>query len=329
MLRGGFYSDWSSATLAHRAQLVEELTALVDAAQDPARQFAAYVVELDVALELAQFGRAQTALGRITTLAAELGPLVSWFAAYYAASWAVLHGELAAGEQLTERALRLGQEASQPDALLVHAIQLLPIRIFQGRGQEIITTLEQTADAHRGMPALRAFLAVAYCWLDRQVDAAAIVEEAARDDFEHIPWDTSRMTGLVLYGEAAARAGVKDAAATLYGLLEPWAEQFVVTGPSGWGHTRMYLGMLAATLDRHEAADEHFSLACDLHESNGLALFAALSRLHWAEALAARGEHARALEHATRALELAREHGYPPIEARAAAIVEAASPVSG
>ncbi len=330
VMRGTVYADWSPATLARRSELVEELIALVDAAQDPTRQLAGYLVELDVVIEMGQFEHAEAVLRRIEMLAGELGrPVASWFAAYYAACWALLHGDLAAAEQLTERALRLGQEAAQPDALLVHAIQLFPIRLFQGRGQEIIAMLEQAVDAYRGVPALRAFLAVACCWLDRESDAAAIVEEAARDGFEHVPWDSTRMTGLVLFGEAAAQTGVKDGAATLYGLLEPWAEQFVATGTNGWGHTRMYLGLLGATLGRHQEADEHFSFACDFHEANGLVLLAAVSRLHWAEALAARGEAARALEHASRALELSRTHGYPPIEARAAAIVEAASPVSG
>jgi class 3 adenylate cyclase len=327
VIRGAEYADWSPATLARRAELVEELIALVDAAQDPTRQFAAYIIELDVAIELGQFQRVEAALRHAVTLAGELGrPVARWFAAYYSASWAVWHGDLAAGEELTERALRLGQEAAQPDAPLVYAIQLVPLRIFQGRGQEIIAMIEQAVDTYKGLPAFRATLAFAYCWLDRKPDAAAIVEQAAGDGFDHISWDPVRLMALVLYGDAAAQAGVKDAAATLYGLIEPWADQLVTIGTNGWGHTRMYLGTLAAALGRQEQAEEHFGLACDFHDSNGLALWAAMSRLRWAEALALRAEPARALEQATRALRLARQHGYPPIEQRAAAIVETGAP---
>jgi hypothetical protein len=53
----------------------------------------------------------------------------------------------------------------------------------------------------------------------------------------------------------------------------------------------------------------------------------ARSELGWAEALAARGETERAREHAARALELSRDHGYGAFEPRAAAILDAAAAV--
>jgi hypothetical protein len=86
--------------------------------------------------------------------------------------------------------------------------------------------------------------------------------------------------------------------------------------------------VLDATLGRHEQADKHFGFASEFHDANGLALWGARSHLDWAEALAARGESACALEHAARALEVARDHGYPPIEARAAAIVQSGAPAT-
>ena len=50
-------------------------------------------------------------------------------------------------------------------------------------------------------------------------------------------------------------------------------------------------------------------------------LWAARGQLGWAEALAARGDAAAARDHAARALELSREHGYGVFEPRAAALV--------
>ena len=61
--------------------------------------------------------------------------------------------------------------------------------------------------------------------------------------------------------------------------------------------------MLAATLGRHEQADEDFALACDFHNRNGVRTWEARSELGWAEALAERGDLDRAREHASRALE--------------------------
>ena len=62
-------------------------------------------------------------------------------------------------------------------------------------------------------------------------------------------------------------------------------------------------------------------LATSVHHEHGLRLWEARSELGWAEALAERGETERAREHAARALELAREHGYGAFEPRAAAIL--------
>jgi tetratricopeptide (TPR) repeat protein len=255
--------------------------------------------------------------------------MMSWFATYFEAGWELLRGDLTACERLAERALELGKEARQPDAIFVYGGQLAPIRHWQGRAAEISGLLEQAASDYPRMAAYRAAVAGVFCWLSRHSEAAAIVREAASDGFEHVTWDSARVAALAFYSDAAAHAGVVEAAETLYGLLEPWQDQVVWTGTTAFGHARMYLGMLAATLDRHEQADEHLAFACEFHDGNGLHLWGARSHLFWAQALAARGESARALEEAARALELAREHGYPPIEERAGAIVKTGTPVGG
>ena len=88
----------------------------------------------------------------------------------------------------------------------------------------------------------------------------------------------------------------------------------------------MSLGLLAGVLGKHEEADRLLAFACEFQETNSMLLSAARAHLGWAEALAARGEKERAREHATRALELSREHGYGLFEPRAAALVETESP---
>jgi hypothetical protein len=70
-------------------------------------------------------------------------------------------------------------------------------------------------------------------------------------------------------------------------------------------------------MERYDEADHAFAFACRFHDDNGLLLWSARSHLGWAEALAAREEHAQAQEHAVRALELAQTHGYGLIEALA------------
>jgi tetratricopeptide (TPR) repeat protein len=134
-----------------------------------------------------------------------------------------------------------------------------------------------------------------------------------------------QLLALAAYADAAAQTGHLRAVSILYRLIEPFAHQFVWISLYGYGHARMWLGLLAAVLAKHEQADRHLAFACEFHETNGLLLWAARAHLGWAEALAGRGDAARAREHAVRALELSREHGYGGIQGRAAALLGAQS----
>jgi hypothetical protein len=185
--------------------------------------------------------------------------------------------------------------------------------------------LEQGVSAYPGISAWRAGLASALCWIDRRTEAAEILEQARAEHFEDVPAASTWTTTMALYADAASQTGDSRAASILYELLEPWAGQVVWSGPLGYGHIRLWLGLLAVVLGRDGEADQHLRFACDFHEGNDLPVWAARANLGWAEALASRGEAARAQKHAARALELSQEHGYGAFEERATAIVEAQS----
>ena len=226
-----------------------------------------------------------------------------------------------AGERLAEQALQIGQEAGEPDAAMSYGGILILNRMYQGKGAEVIALLEQTTANVPGMPAWEAALGLACCWIDRRPDGAQVLARAAEQRFEHLRFDQNQTIGLAMYADTAAQTGSAEAAAMLYELLEPYADQFVWNGRASLGHARVCLALLAATLGRHEQADAHFTFACAFHHEHGLRLWEARSELGWAEAHADRGETEPARQHATRALELARKHGYGAFEPRAAAIL--------
>jgi tetratricopeptide (TPR) repeat protein len=185
--------------------------------------------------------------------------------------------------------------------------------------------LEASVEAWPRIAGFRAGLANTLCGLDRRAEAAAILDEAARDNFEHVAPGVGRAYALAEYAVAAAETSHTTAAAILYELISPWSEQVFSIAAIHSGHARVYLALLASCLKRHEEADGHFAFACDFHERGGMLVWAARSYLFWAEALAARGERESALQYATRALELSHEHGYVVLEPRAAALVETES----
>jgi hypothetical protein len=311
-----------------RATLAHELVRVADELDDPARCFEAANRELLVRGQQGEFSRVQAALERMRRIAAELGrPILLWRTEWATSGLALIRGGLVAGERLVERAFQRAQEAGQPDALLFYGIQMFYLRTFQGRGREIIAMLEQSVEANPAIPALRALLASSLCWLDRREDASTILKRAASDRFADVRPATDELTALVLYADTATQTRDREAAAILYDLIRPWADQVDWHTLWGAGHARLYLGLLASVLAEHEQSDEHLAFACEFHEANDMPLWSARGHLGWAQALVERGDGDGAREHAARAFDLSREHGYGAFEPRAATL-RAAQPAA-
>jgi class 3 adenylate cyclase len=319
-------------TLAWRIGLAEELVGCAVEVGDPALRFSAHSFQFNTCIEWGDLELAKLALEQTQLIAHELDqPTINWFATFNTAGWELMHGDLVVGERLFQSALQIGQEAGQPDAVFTYAAALQQARTYQGRAQEVIAMMEQSASAYPAIAAWRAGLASMLGYLDRGAEAAKLLEQAASDRFEHIASNSATLTALALYAEAAVLTDSSGPASILHELIEPWADQVVWNGVIGYGHARMWLGLLAACMGDHEKADQHLAFACDFQETNGLLVWAARAHLGWAEALAGRGDAARAREHAARALEVSQEHGYGLFEERAAALVAAqpaAPPIS-
>jgi class 3 adenylate cyclase/tetratricopeptide (TPR) repeat protein len=324
VLKNCSFALWSPDTLDSRRSLSDELLSVAKTLRDPSLQFWAYAVALHVSVEAGDLDRAQAARERAEWIAQELGQAsLRWFSTVYAAGWAFMRGELADGERLAEQALALGTEAGEPDAAMVYGAQLGGLRYYQGRADEMMEMMEAGVAANPGISAWRSALASMYCWAGRTDEGATVVREAARDRFAHVPWDNYRMNALALYADAASQAGVVDAARVLYELIEPWPDQLIWNQVLCYGHVSMYLGMLAATLGRHEVSERHFAVACEFYDSNELRFWSARGRLAWAEARAARGDVQRASVQAAQALAPARPYGFTALARRAAALTEA------
>jgi class 3 adenylate cyclase len=324
VLQHAFHGLWSPDMVGVRAGLAHDLSTSAEAAEDRALEFWANLLLLHVCFETGDFARAQVLRDREQELAAALAqPTLSWIAQLEVAAWGLIEGDLVAGEQLARRALELGTAAGQPDALQVFGEQRAFIRLYQGRGDEQLIELSKQASlAHPRMAVWGASTAQYEAHFGSPDAAHALLQEGADDGFERVGWDTLRLVALSFYVDAASRLQASDAAAVLHDLLLPWRDQLVWSGALGYGHVRLWLGIAAATMGTGDAADEHLEFACRFHEDNGLRPWAARSHLGFAEALAARGDRARAQEHAARALELARAYGYGLIESLAAPIVD-------
>jgi tetratricopeptide (TPR) repeat protein len=317
---------WTAETLELRSELANELAGLATELRDPAIAMSAEELAHFVCVERGDLAGAHDAIEHWKAATEELAqPTARWLLTYILAGLELLHGRLAAGERLSEQAFQIGQGAGQADAALIYGGQLALIRSMQGRGEEIIETLEKSVSAYPGIATWRAGLASVSCLLDREDEAVSILEEAASDRFEHVTPNVSSLTTLALYADAAAYTRNSEAASALHERMDPLCDQFVTVTTAGYGHVRLYLGLLSDVMGDHPRADEHLAFACEFHEANDIPLWTARTHLGWGEALTHRGDAPGARDHATRALELSQEHGYGAFESRAAALLAAQS----
>ena len=104
VLQHAFYGLWSPDKVAVRAELANDLLASAQAAEDRALEFWANQLLLHGSFETGDFARAEVARDRQQELAAALGqPTLSWVSQVGVAAWAVLEGDLVAGDALARR----------------------------------------------------------------------------------------------------------------------------------------------------------------------------------------------------------------------------------
>ena len=317
------YSNAGRFGIGEVRGLTDELLETVDTLDDPAVHFRTGVQQAIWLVVEGKLGEAETQMARIRAIASELGqPVVRWFATYFDAAFRAITGDLEESERLAEEAFRIGAESGQADAAMIYGAQITPIRTMQDRVGEFVPLFEQAAADNPGLPVWRAAVADTYAMVGRLDDAAAIVAGFARNRFMEVPYDQARFSCLVLLASAVFETRDREAAATLYELLEPWAEAVVWNGANSYPQIRMYMGMLDSVLGRDDLADANVRGACEFHERAGMRIFAAESHGRWAEVLARRGETEAARREAATALELARELGYTWVERRARELLE-------
>ena len=120
----------------------------------------------------------------------------------------------------------------------------------------------------------------------------------AQDRFRAFYRDSEWLLGICLASEACWLLGDATAAAALYEQLDPFAGRHAIGHAEGSiGAVDRYLGLLAATLGRLDAAEQHLATAIRINEGMGAKPWAAHSRHDLADVLRRRdgpGDRARA-----------------------------------
>jgi DNA-binding SARP family transcriptional activator len=208
-----------------------------------------------------------------------------WLSLVVRAMRAIMRGEFAAGERLTEQAIAYGREMVGAGTSLAHSTQLIFLRWLQGRPDDVRGIVEQLFREPLGQ-GWRTLLPLAFPGQRRQGEARRDLDAAAADRF------AGRRSAVEVVGLVGSCALLGDGAAAgrLYELLLPYQGWHLGAGPMVYlGAGDHHLGVLAATAGRWDDAERRLLAAMAAHRRLGARPWLALSRQAYAGMLRGRG----------------------------------------
>jgi DNA-binding SARP family transcriptional activator len=260
-----------------------EALALPRGAVAPERVLAAHLGMVEDLLELGDRAGVDAAIEQARTKAERLAhPYWSWATTSWRALLAIIDGRLDEAEALAFEAFAYQAPAEHPEAVAALGVNLVDIRLFQGRAGEMLGLLRDAADQNPQIPAYRAVLALCCTHAGDPAGARSAYEQLAARDFE-LPPDSNWLLAIAVLADTAAALGDRDGASTLAGLLEPYADRHVVLncfggGGAYWGPVAHHLGRLAAILGHGAEARAHLERAVRACEAMRAIAFTPRSR---------------------------------------------------
>ena len=219
-------------------------------------------------------------------------PYHRWTATRLRAALTIFRGDFVEGERLANEALQLGIRAQAPSAPAHYAGQLGTVRLYQGRGDELIEPARALAAETPHLPAWLAMLAVILAQSGQDAEARRTLAPLAANGFTDVPQNGTWTQCLTNAALATALLGERAWAQALYDQLRPYAQLNVAgTGASTHGGSvAAYLGALAATTGRWDTAAEHFEHALEANARMGAKPFEALTQCEYGRMLLACGD---------------------------------------
>ena len=281
------WAIWTPDMLGERKQLMEEMIALEAQLEDPWFSFVTAATRWIVGSETGDRSEVEAGLETMRALADTVRqPAFVWLRLLDECIWALMQGDLESAERFATAAFDTGTASGEPDAALFLGADMFTIRYHQGRAAELADQLLQAAGHPDSLPAWRAVAAICLLQADRSGEARQL---ALAEDFESVPMDAIWTGTMYGWAEVCSDLGLVDRAGEMYDLLAPFAGQVASGGSTFYGSIDWALGKLAATLERHEQADEHFAAAAQIDERLDAPLFLARTNVSWARALITRG----------------------------------------
>jgi predicted ATPase/class 3 adenylate cyclase len=305
---------WSPDNVDERVALSAEIIELAQHAGDFALEITGHVWQLSDLFEMGDIPGADREIDAHEALARRVGyPHFIAHAFMFRATQAMLRGEFADAEALAQRSLALGEQVGDVNVRISHHVQMAVLRALQGRPEETAAYFEPAGREHP--PELARLVKVGFVCLagDRTgIREAFPLIWRARDRIPPPFWLS--MTGMCI-ALLAAHAGATQEGAAIYDLVRPYEGRWALAGRdavAAGGPLAYYLGVLAASLSRFDAAARHFEVALESTKRIGARPYLALTQGAYGAMLARRGatlDRQRARQLLADALQAAQELG--------------------
>jgi tetratricopeptide (TPR) repeat protein len=272
-------------------------------------------------LECGRLAEADEAIAAITDgPLARTQPRTRWYGALYRALRAQIDGRIDDAAEACEEARVIGEQLGARTAGISYAVQSLFVARERTELDGLADVLDALADEHPEQPG---FVTTA-AWVRTQTghleDARRQLDQLVANGLERIPRNGVWLANMRLLSEIVFAVHDRDAAATLYDMLLPFRDRFVVTSRvlSFLGSVELPLALLAITSRRLDAAEEHVARARRAHVALDAPLLTARADLAAAALHEARGDAEAAATLRARLRTAALAYGWLAVAADAA-----------
>jgi predicted ATPase/DNA-binding SARP family transcriptional activator len=206
------------------------------------------------------------------------------------ATQAILHGDLATGEQLARGAALRGRELEQVSGG-AHFLQRFFVRYQQARLAEEIENVRPADNTQSVFLSGASLAATAYAETGDSDRAVSITRRILGPDGTGLPRDAFWLGGMALFAGVAATAGDRDLMSVVREMLEPCADHLVMFGAGGivLGSTHHWLGVLARGCGDADAALAHLDEATAIARNIDAPYWLAQGKVEAAAVLRSRG----------------------------------------
>lgn len=202
-------------------------------------------------------------------------PYWAWVAHTWTALGHLIDGDVDGAEAAAFAAadLQLGDQGESTACL---GVNLISIRLWQGRSGEVIDLVADAADRFPQVPCYRAVHSLCASKAGEESQSERAYRSFADAHFV-VPADTNRFLTLAVLADVAVDRGDTDGGAMLGELLAPYGGLQVLLncyggGGAYWGPADHQLARLARLAGRHEDADRLFTLAAEQADAFGAPL---------------------------------------------------------